>query len=93
MLHPSQSKNLTSKLWGQLAFDAIVIHKVSNYQKLVDMEIVMVFDNVEDEKIFSIVNFLKSKVHNLLATDLDLVVCMDVQQFYGIKTFPFYSII
>ncbi len=41
-----------------------VIHKLSNYQKLVNMEIVMVFDSVEDENTFSIVNFLKSKLHN-----------------------------
>jgi len=65
MLHPSQSKNLTSKLWGQLAFDAIVIHKLSTYQKLVDMEIVMVFDSVKDENTFSIVNFVKSKLHTI----------------------------
>ncbi len=28
------------------------------------MEIVRVFDSVEDENIFSIVNFVKSKLHN-----------------------------
>jgi len=74
-MHPSLSKNLTSELWGWLAFDAIVIHKLSNHQKLVDMEIVR---SVEDENTFSIMNFLKSKLHNWLATNLDLVVCMDV---------------
>lgn len=60
MLHPSQSKNLINKLWGQLTFDAIVIHKLSNDQKLVDMEIVMVFDNVEDEN-----TFFYSELHDI----------------------------
>ncbi len=49
----------------------------------------MVFDSVEDENTFSIVNFMKFKLHNQLTTNLDLVVCMDVQQFYGMNFFPF----
>jgi hypothetical protein len=53
----------------------------------------MVFDSVEDENTSSIVNFLKSELHNWLATNLDLVVCINVQQFCGMKTFLFYIII
>jgi hypothetical protein len=49
--------------------------------KLVEMAIVMVLDSVKDETFFTL-NFVKSKFHNQLITNLNLVVCMYAQQFY-----------
>ncbi len=47
---------------------------------------------MEDEKTFSIVNFMKSKLHNHLTFHLNLVIIMHVQNFYKLETFPFYTI-
>jgi len=60
--------------------------------KLVELAIVMVLDNVEDEKTFSIFNFMKSKLHNHLTTHLSLMVRMHVYKFYKVETFLFYTI-
>ncbi len=53
----------------------------------------MVVNNVEDEKNFSTINFMKSKLHNHLTTHLNLVVWMYAQKFYKLKIFPFYTTI
>ncbi len=58
-----------------------------------EITIVMVVGTVEDEKTFSKVNFMKSKLRNCLTTHLDLVVRMYVQKFYRLEIFPFYTII
>jgi NADH:ubiquinone oxidoreductase subunit 4 (subunit M) len=59
----------------------------------VEITIVMVVSTMEDDKIFSIINFMKSKLCNCFTTHLDLVVRMYVQKFYRLEIFPFYTII
>jgi hypothetical protein len=54
--------NPTIKLWGRLTSNVIVLDKLLEYLKLIDLTIVMVLGNVEDERTFSNVNFLKSKL-------------------------------
>jgi hypothetical protein len=49
---------------------------------------VTVMGSVEDERTFSILNYMKSKVRNNLDKHLDLVVRMFGQSFYDLKTFP-----
>ncbi len=44
--------------------------------------IVMVLGNVEDERTFSTLTFMKSKLKNQLTTHLDLVVRMYAQDFF-----------
>jgi hypothetical protein len=60
---------------------------------LVEMAIVMILNNVEDKRTFSIVSFTKSKLHNCFTIHLELVVKMYAQQFYKLKIFPFYTTI
>jgi len=48
---------------------------------------VMVLGNVEDERCFSTLSFVKSKLRNKLTTHLDLVVCMYVEFFLLLKPF------
>jgi hypothetical protein len=55
--------------------------------KLVETAIIMVLGNVEDEKTFSMVRFIKSKFYNYLTTYFDLMVGTYAQQFYKLKTF------
>jgi hypothetical protein len=54
------------------------------YLKLVELVIIMVLGNVEDERTFSIINFMNSKLCNHLIVHLDLVVnefaCLEILQ-------------
>lgn len=72
-----------------MTFNVIVASKLFEYVKLVEMTIVMVFNSVEYEHTFFRVSFMKFKHHNLLTTNLDLVVCTYAQQFYMMEYFPF----
>ncbi len=67
-----------------------MVHKWLKFLKQMEIAIVMIVGNVEDERTFSIVNFMKSTFLNHLATHLDLVVQMYVQKFYRLETFLFY---
>jgi hypothetical protein len=89
-LHPLPNCNPTTKLWGQLASNVIVANKLLEYLKLVELAIIMVLGSVEDERTFSNVNFLKSKLQNQLTIHLDLVVKMFAQKNYHMDSFPFY---
>jgi hypothetical protein len=75
-----------------LASNAIVVANLLEYLKLVELAIMMVLGSVEDEKTFSIVNFMKSKHCNHLTFLLDLVIVMHAQKFYKLETFPFSTI-
>ncbi len=54
------------------------------YLKLVELVIIMVLGNVEDERTFSIINFMKSKLCNCLIVHLDLAIkeftCLGILQ-------------
>jgi hypothetical protein len=49
----------------------------------------MILGFVEDERCFSTLSFLKSKLHNHLIKHLDLVVMMFTQEHYTLDSFPF----
>jgi hypothetical protein len=49
----------------------------------------MVLSNVEDDRCFSNLSFMKSKLKNWLTAHLDLVVWMYAKSFYIMKTFQF----
>ncbi len=89
-LHFLFDSNLTTKLWGWLASNVIVDDKLLEYLKFVELAIVMVLGNVEDERTFFNVNFLKLKLRNWLIIHLDLVVKMFAQKIYHLDSFPFY---
>lgn len=70
-----------------------MVAKLLEYLKLVKLVIVMVMGNPKDEKTFSIINFMISKLHNHLIVHLNLVVKIYAQELYKLETFPFYTII
>jgi hypothetical protein len=80
--------NPTTKLWGCLISNAIVVEKLS--KKLVEIAIIiMVLGNVEDERTFSMIRFIKSKFYKLFDHPLRLGgqnVCTTI---YKLDTFPF----
>ncbi len=53
---------------------------------------VMVLGSMEDERTFSNLVFMKTKLRNRLMIHLDLVVWMYAQDFYDYGTFPFYAV-
>jgi hypothetical protein len=44
---------------------------------------------MEDERTFSTLSFMKSKLKNRLISHLDLVICMFSQHFYTLENFPY----
>ncbi len=70
-----------------------MVAKLLEYLKLVKLVIVMVMGNPKDEKTFSIINFMISKLQNRLIVHLNLAVKIYAQELYKLETFPFYTII
>lgn len=91
-LHMPPNYNHTTKLWGCLASNAIVAANFLEYLKLVELAIVMVLGSVENEKTFSIINFMKFNLCNHLTFHLDLVIILHAQKIYKLETFPLYTI-
>jgi hypothetical protein len=49
----------------------------------------MILSSVKNERCFSTLSFLESKLHNQLTKHLDLVVKMFAQYHYTLDSFPF----
>ncbi len=66
------------------------IHSFPEYLKLVKIAMILhVFRSIENECCFSLVSFLKNKLHNHLNPHLELVVVMYYQKFFTLKNFPY----
>ncbi len=63
------------------------MHSFPKYLKLTEMAIVHVLRNVKDEKCFSSLAFLKSKLQATLDPHLPLVVGMYNQKFFYFRKF------
>jgi hypothetical protein len=88
-----KDENLVIKLWHQFTTNNPFIQHLSKFMQFVEPTIVQVIRNVEDEKTFSILTFMKSKLQNQLAMHLDITICMVVQNFFTKEMFPFQVII
>jgi ATP-dependent helicase/DNAse subunit B len=80
--------NPLSRLWKKLSSKALLASKLSEFVKIAEVAAVTVMGSVEDERTFSTLNYMKSKVWNNLDEHLDLVVRMFGQSFYDLKTSP-----
>jgi hypothetical protein len=78
-------------LWLKLSSNALLASKLSEFLKLAKIAAVTILGFVEDERTFSTLNYMKSKVRNNLQDHLDLVVCMYGQKFYDLKSFPMHD--
>ncbi len=74
-------------------FNVILSNRIFEYLKLIELAIVVVLGSVDDKHTFSTINFMKSKLNNQLATNLDLVVRMYDQDVFTLQYFPFHVII
>lgn len=59
------------------------------YMKLAEIAMGQVISSIEDERCFSNLDIIKSKLHNWLTTHLDLVVWMFAQQFHMLENFSY----
>jgi hypothetical protein len=69
-------------MWRWMANSQILKIKMFEFFRLVELVIVMVLGSVEDERTFSTLTFMKSKLRNHLTTHFDLVVKMYAQDFF-----------
>jgi signal transduction histidine kinase len=63
-------------MWRRFDSNVILKDMISKYFKLIEFAIVVVLGSVEDERTFSIITFMRSKLRNLLTTNLDRAVKM-----------------
>jgi hypothetical protein len=87
------TENPMSQLWRKLSSNALISAKLSEFMKVAEIAHVQVLGSVEDERTFSSLSFLKSKLRNRLTTHLDLVVRMFAQDFYTLNNFPYQTAI
>jgi hypothetical protein len=80
-------------MWAQLAANVIMVQKLLEFFKVVEIAIVMVVRSVEDERTISTITFMESKLCNHLTTHLNLVVWIYAQNVYKLENFPFNTVI
>jgi hypothetical protein len=74
MLGPPYDQNLVSKLWQKLGCNGLLLSKLSEFMRLAEIAITTVLGSVEDERTFSSLKFIKSRLRNRLEGNLDTVV-------------------
>jgi hypothetical protein len=67
----------------------VLVCSFPKYVKLAKMAMVQKVGSVENERCFSTLLFMKSKLHNKLITHLPLVVRMFAQRFYTLQNFSY----
>lgn len=70
-----------------------MLNRLSEFIKVAEVAITAILGSVEDERTFSTLSFMKSKVRNRLAGHLDACVKLYAQDFFTLRNFPFYSAI
>ncbi len=90
---PPHDCNLTTHLWERIGSNVILNHHMFEWFKLVKLCMVMVLGNMEDERTFSNMAFIKKKLQNCLTTHLNFVVWMYAQKFNDLKKCFFYLVI
>jgi hypothetical protein len=86
---PPFDLNPLTKMWHLVTTFQVLSFSFPKYLKLVELAMVQIVSGVEDEKCFSTLVFMKSKLWNRLTTHLPLVMCMFAQQFYTLQNFPY----
>jgi hypothetical protein len=84
-----RKKILLIKLWHHFAINNLLVVYLFEYIKLVQMAIVQIIGNIKNERTFSTLTFMKSKLWNCLVGHLNIVIHMFVQKNFIKDTFPF----
>jgi hypothetical protein len=73
---PHFNTNPLTHMWCLVTTSRILVSNFLEYVKLVKLTMVQIVYNVEDERCFSTLAFMKSKLYNILTIHLPIVVCM-----------------
>jgi hypothetical protein len=76
MMQESSNVNPVTWMWLKIQFSPLLVLKLNEYIKVVEIIMVQVLGSIEDERTFSNLTFMKSKLTNRLTTHLDLCVRM-----------------
>jgi hypothetical protein len=90
---PPFDKNPFTRLWDIVSGSAVLTKMILEYLKLAEIRCVFVLGSVDDERTFSSLKFLKSRLRNRLEDKLPLVVKMHGQNFYTQETFPYKQVL
>ena len=79
-----------TRMWRAIAASDIMLSSVSEWAKFAQLAIVMPIGSVDNERVFSSMNFIKSALRSSLkGNHLNAAVHMFLQREYTIETFPF----
>ena len=89
---PPYDVNPLTKIWRVLHSNNSLTQNFSEFLKLAEIALVHVLGSVEDERLFSSVGFLKSKLRNNLEDHLQVVVGMFSQGIFTLENFPYQKV-
>jgi hypothetical protein len=89
MLEPPYNVNPITRLWQKLGYNGLLLCKLSEFMPLVEIAITTVLGSVEDERTFSSLKFIKSRLKNRLEGYLNTVVSVFSQGYYNLESFPY----
>jgi hypothetical protein len=73
----------------KLTSDVLLCAHFFKFIKVVELDVVQIMGSVEDERTYSTLTFMKTRLRNKICEHLDLVVCMFAQPFYIVDSFPY----
>ena len=77
-----------TRFWRLLVASPSFVVRITEFTKLAKMGIVMVGGSVEDERTFSVMNCVKTRLRNRLDDHLELCVRFSSQKLFTLSTFP-----
>jgi hypothetical protein len=88
MVEPFDTNPVT-KLWVTINNNVLLTQQLNEYLKLVKIAMVSMLGFVKDERIFSMLAFMKDKFRSRLGLHLDTTIRMFAQEFYIQESFPY----
>jgi hypothetical protein len=89
MLGPPYDQNLVTKLWQKLGCKGLLLSKLSEFMRLAEIAITTVLGSMEDERTFSSLKFIKSRLRNCLEGNLNTIVKVFSQGYYNLESFSY----
>jgi hypothetical protein len=71
---PLFDTNPLTQMWHLVIKFQILVYSFPEFVKLIELAMVQIVGNVEDERCFSMLAIIKSKLHKMFTTHLPLVV-------------------
>jgi hypothetical protein len=89
MLRKPVTINPVTQLWQSLDANSYLRHSLFEYIIITKIAIVMVMGSIQDERTFSMVSFMKSKLCDRLGKHLSMAVGFKSQKFFTLEDFPY----